>query len=107
MGCGFESRRARCENDPRIHLTHYVIVREDLPTGVMAAQIVHAAGESSPGDLPPNTFAVALAASDEQQLELVEHELKLRSRRPGRRQTSHREAATAQVNDTRPRSSVG
>lgn len=27
-------------------LTHYVVVRRDLPLGVMAAQLVHAAGES-------------------------------------------------------------
>lgn len=27
-------------------LTHYVIIRRDLPVGVMCAQIVHAAGES-------------------------------------------------------------
>lgn len=31
----------------------------------MAAQLLHAAGESSPGNLPSSTFAVCLAAPDE------------------------------------------
>jgi hypothetical protein len=39
-----------------------VIVRSDLAPGIRAAQIVHAAGESSPGNLPEGTFAIALAA---------------------------------------------
>jgi hypothetical protein len=34
----------------------------------MVAQTIHAAGESSPGQLPNNTFAVALAARDEAEL---------------------------------------
>lgn len=28
------------------HLTHYIVVRRDLPLGVMLAQVTHAAGES-------------------------------------------------------------
>jgi hypothetical protein len=32
---------------------------------VLAAQIVHAAGESSPGDLSPGTYAVVLSVPDE------------------------------------------
>jgi hypothetical protein len=52
-----------------------VIVREDLPRGVLAAQLIHAAGESSPGDLPTHTFAVALAARDQAHLELLEQKL--------------------------------
>lgn len=32
------------------------------------AQMVHAAGESSPGNLKPGTYAVALAASSEREL---------------------------------------
>lgn len=52
-----------------------MIVREDLPRGTLAAQIVHAAGESSPGDLPTNTFAVALAARDEAHLQEIERQL--------------------------------
>jgi hypothetical protein len=34
----------------------------------MASQVVHAAGESSPGDLPDGTFAVVLGAEDERAL---------------------------------------
>lgn len=30
-----------------MRLTHYVVIRRDLPLGTMCAQIVHAAGESS------------------------------------------------------------
>lgn len=42
----------------------------------MIAQTIHAAGESSPGpSLPPDTHAVALAASSEQ--ELLDLEMKL------------------------------
>lgn len=45
--------------------THYVVVRADLPLGFLAAQVVHAAGESSPGKLPEGTNAVVLAVPDE------------------------------------------
>lgn len=31
---------------------------------MLAAQVTHAAGESSPGDLPAGTYAVVLAADD-------------------------------------------
>ena len=51
------------------YLTHYCIVRKDLPIGVVCAQLCHAAGESSPGNLPPNTRAVVLAARSENELE--------------------------------------
>jgi hypothetical protein len=54
--------------------------------GVASAQIVHAAGESSPGQLPDGTFAIVLAARDEDHLrtiacrlvdaDLVFHEIK-------------------------------
>lgn len=56
-------------------MTHYVIVRGDLPVGVAAAQMVHAAGESSPGNLPPNTYAIVLAAKDEESLLGLEYTL--------------------------------
>ena len=56
-------------------LTHFCIVREDLPLGVLAAQLVHAAGESSPGDLPPHTTAIVLAARDRTHLEMIEVKL--------------------------------
>jgi len=32
-----------------------------LPKGVQAAQLVHAAGESSPGNLPEGIYAIVLA----------------------------------------------
>ena len=55
--------------------THYCIVRADLPRGVLAAQLIHAAGESSPGGLPKGTRAVALAARDEPDLARIERHL--------------------------------
>lgn len=56
-------------------LTHYCIVRKDLPLGVLSAQLIHAAGESSPGNLPEHTFAVCLAARDEAHLLEIEQKL--------------------------------
>lgn len=56
-------------------LHHYVIVRDDLPLGVMAAQVIHAAGESVSGPVPSGTHAVALAAPDERTLVRVEERL--------------------------------
>jgi hypothetical protein len=55
--------------------THYCIVRADLPRGVLAAQLIHAAGESSPGGLPKGTRAVALAARGELHLARIERRL--------------------------------
>lgn len=43
-------------------------MRSDLPRGLQAAQIVHAAGESSPGDLPAGTYAVVLAVPGKHEL---------------------------------------
>lgn len=40
------------------------------------AQTIHAAGESSPGNLPSNTYAIALAARDEAHLLEIEAKLK-------------------------------
>lgn len=62
---------------PEEPLYHYVIVRRDLPCGVQAAQIVHAAGESSPGNLPSGTNAVVLAVSTEVELQEVARRLGL------------------------------
>jgi hypothetical protein len=45
-----------------------VIVRADLPKGIQAAQVIHAAGESSPGSLPDGTYAIALSVPDERAL---------------------------------------
>lgn len=65
---GVRTRRAR-------QLTHYCLVREDLPVGAIGAQLIHAAGESSPGDLPDGTFAVALAARSLGHIEHLERKL--------------------------------
>jgi len=61
---GFDARRTY----------HYCIVRRDLPRGTQFAQLIHAAGESSPR-VAPGTFAVALAAKDEAHLESIAFEL--------------------------------
>lgn len=45
-----------------------MVVRSDLPRGLQAAQIVHAAGESSPGGIPAGTYAVVLAVPSEEAL---------------------------------------
>lgn len=60
----------------RISLSHYCIARLDLAFGLVAAYLVHAAGESSPGDLPKDTRAVALGARDEGHLRVLEDDLK-------------------------------
>lgn len=41
----------------------------------MAAQLIHASGESSPGNLASNTYAVCLSARDEQHLLELEQKL--------------------------------
>ena len=61
---------------PACPLTHYVIVRRDLPAGTLVSQVIHAAGESSPGNLPEGTLAVALAVEGELQLLALEQKLK-------------------------------
>lgn len=52
-------------------------MRRDLPPGVQAAQICHAAGESSPGNLPPGTYAVVLTAPNERALVQLADRLRL------------------------------
>lgn len=47
------------------YLTHYCVVRADIPIGAQAANLIHAAGYSSPGNLPCTTYAVALTVKDE------------------------------------------
>lgn len=42
-----------------------------MPVGIAAAQLVHAAGESSPGGLLEGTYAIVLAAEDEAQLAAI------------------------------------
>lgn len=43
--------------------------------GTIAAQLVHAAGESSPGNLPDGTYALVLAAENESELAKLEFSL--------------------------------
>lgn len=43
-------------------------MRSDLPRGLQAAQLVHAAGESSPGGIPAGTYAIVLAVPDKHAL---------------------------------------
>jgi Peptidyl-tRNA hydrolase PTH2 len=43
---------------------------------MLAAQVVHAAGESSPGNLPEGTFAVVLAVPNEEALQREAKRLK-------------------------------
>jgi peptidyl-tRNA hydrolase len=45
-------------------------VRPDLPRGLLAAQVTHAAGESSTGKLNPGTYAVVLQADAQGLLQL-------------------------------------
>src|SRR5579864_5008481 len=69
-GCCRVLKMGTCEcsesADRQNPVTHYVIVRADLPVGLMAAQIVHAAGESGP--TVDGTFAVVLVVPDERGL---------------------------------------
>jgi len=65
-----------CRYNASPSLTHYVIVRSDLPFGFLAAQVVHAAGESSPGKLPEGTNAVVLQVPDEAALLALEQRLR-------------------------------
>lgn len=55
-------------------LYHYVVVRKDLPAGMVAAQCVHAAGESCKG-VPVGTYAVVLAVENELELMHVAYQL--------------------------------
>lgn len=48
-------------------MTHYAIVRRDLPLGMVGAALVHAAGESS-DRLPSRTNAVVLEVPGEEEL---------------------------------------
>lgn len=50
-------------------------MRSDLPLGILAAQIAHAAGESSPGGLPEGTYAVVLGAQSSVELEQLSERL--------------------------------
>lgn len=56
-------------------IAHYCITRADLPHGVKAAQLIHAAGESSPGNVHSGTFAFALVTKTEEELKALGWEL--------------------------------
>lgn len=45
--------------------------------GSQAAQLIHAAGASSPGNLPEGTYAIALHAKDEETLKGLNYALKM------------------------------
>lgn len=62
-----------CLNADELPTYHYCIVRNDLPVGVTAAQLVHAAGESGP--VTSGTYAVVLACADEAELAELERTL--------------------------------
>ena len=51
------------------------MVRADIPRGLQAAQIIHAAGESSPGNLPSGVHAVCLTVPSEEALRAVADKL--------------------------------
>ena len=58
-------------------LHHYIVVRRDLPLGVLASQIVHAAGESPVERVKSGTHAVVLGVERESDLVQVSDALKL------------------------------
>lgn len=50
------------------YLTHYCVVRADIPVGAQAAQLIHAAGYSALQEMPEGTYAIALHVPDEAEL---------------------------------------
>ena len=57
-------RRSLVEPDST-PLTHYVVVRDDLPRGHAVAQTVHAVGETLSGPAEPLTHSVVLSVPNE------------------------------------------
>ena len=51
-------------------LSHYVLIRRDLPAGIQLAYVVHAAGESTQNRVPTGTRAVVLSVADEGALQV-------------------------------------
>ncbi len=70
-------RLGACHSADPEPLFHYVIARSDLERGIQAAQLVHAAGESSPGGLPSGTHSVVLSVKGEAELRAVARSLAL------------------------------
>ena len=56
--------------------THFIVVREDLPNGFLAAHVAHAAGESGPA--PPGSIAVVLGVPNEAELLAIDARLTTR-----------------------------
>jgi hypothetical protein len=50
------------------YLTHYCVVRADIPFGAQAAQLIHAAGYSVSEPIPPDSYAIALHVQNEVEL---------------------------------------
>lgn len=49
-------------------MTHYCVTRADIPFGVQAAQLIHAAGQSVESKVPDGTYAIALHVQNEVEL---------------------------------------
>lgn len=58
------------------YLTHYCVVRSDLPVGVQAAQLIHAAGQSVSEPLAEGSYAIALHVKSEAELLALSKRLK-------------------------------
>ncbi len=74
LSCGLSTSKPLDHEDP---ITHYCITRRDFGIGLQAANLIHAAGESSPGGLPEHVHAVALTTPNEAALRVVWERLKL------------------------------
>ena len=59
------------------YLTHYCVVRSDLPFGAQAAQLIHAAGQSVTEPLAEGPYAIALHVKDETELYRLTAKLEL------------------------------
>ena len=57
------------------YLTHYCVVRADIPFGAQAAQLIHAAGYSVSEPVPDGSYAIALHAKDEAELRALAEKL--------------------------------
>lgn len=75
--CPISARPVEQHQESSDPICHFVILRRDLPRGSAAAQCVHAAGESSPGNLGPDTYAVVLAVENEAELVALDARLAL------------------------------
>jgi hypothetical protein len=60
------------------------VTRRDLSRGTQAAQLIHAAGHSSPGKLPEGTYAIALSCANEEELRALSDRLEAAGLHPHR-----------------------